>query len=45
MTEPPPQGSGEACDNGPGNRYHPDRADVLRARVETEHCSRVDGGE
>ena len=45
MTEPPPQGSGEACDNGPRNRYHPEGAEVLRARVETVHCSRVDGGE
>ena len=45
MAKPTPQGAREACDDGPGNRRHPERADVLRARVETERCDRVDGRE
>ena len=45
VTEPPPQGAREACGDGPRNRRHPEGADVLRARVECECRSRVDGGE
>lgn len=41
MTESPPQGACEACDDGPGNRRDPERADVLCARVEPERCGRV----